>query len=124
LSIARILEIKFTIYRFRVLAANLRFDDEEDRGGAKGRWQSDRFAAIRFVFSQENEANCETMKNITRVDKFYCDESMDFLSSDTRTFSRELFELWNVRCAKAVHCGDLLTIDETHYPMKTPVAFL
>jgi hypothetical protein len=36
---------------------------------------------------------------------------------------REVFEMWNSNCAKAVTCSDLLSIDETHYPMKTPIAF-
>jgi hypothetical protein len=35
--------------RFRVIASQLRFDDEESRRGPGGRWQGDRFAAIRSV---------------------------------------------------------------------------
>jgi hypothetical protein len=36
-----------TLARFRVLASNMRFDDELDRKGRGGRWQNDRFAAMR-----------------------------------------------------------------------------
>jgi hypothetical protein len=33
--------------RFRILAAHLSFDDDGDRRGPAGRWQNDRFAAMR-----------------------------------------------------------------------------
>jgi hypothetical protein len=36
---------------------------------------------------------------------------------------REIYELFNAACAKAIHCGDFLTIDETMYPMNHQVAF-
>jgi hypothetical protein len=36
---------------------------------------------------------------------------------------REVFEMWNVNAGKALIPGDLLAIDETHFPMKTPVSF-
>jgi hypothetical protein len=36
---------------------------------------------------------------------------------------RDVFELFNAACAQAVHCGDLLSIDETFYPMYHKIAF-
>jgi hypothetical protein len=36
---------------------------------------------------------------------------------------REVYELWNTACSKAVLSSDLLTIDETQYPMYTKVSF-
>jgi hypothetical protein len=44
------------LFRFRFIAANLRFDDEKDRAGVHGRWQNDRFAAIRLAFFLKPQA--------------------------------------------------------------------
>jgi hypothetical protein len=38
-------------------------------------------------------------------------------------FFREVYELFNAACAKAVHAGDLLSVDETFYAMYHRVAF-
>jgi hypothetical protein len=37
-----------SLARFRVLAAHIRFDDDGTRRGQHGRWQNDKFAAMRY----------------------------------------------------------------------------
>lgn len=47
----------------------------------------------------------------------------DSWSSDRFAAFRELFEMFNAQCSKAISPGDYLSLDETRYPMRNQVSF-